>query len=100
MRLIVLAASLATISALRLSVAKAAPAQVGKARHGRALAQSAFGESTGDQKDSPNPNPSPSPNPSPRPNPSPSSSPSPNPNPHPHPRRSCSGPRGSLSRPS
>jgi len=50
MRLIVLAASLATISALRLSAAKAAPAQAGTARRGRAVAQ-ALGDSTADRKE-------------------------------------------------
>ena len=48
MWLIVLAASLATISALRLSAAQAAPAQVGTARRGHAVA---LGDSTDDQKE-------------------------------------------------
>ena len=43
MRLIVLATGLATISALSLSAAKAAPAQAGPTRSGRPVAQ-AFGD--------------------------------------------------------
>ena len=43
MRLFVLTAGLATISALSLSAAKAAPAQAGPTRSGRPVAQ-AFGD--------------------------------------------------------